>query len=217
MRICQCWDDGNLDDLRLCALLRRHGATASFNLNPGLIRTERYFGWNYRETKAVWKLSRTELTTVYAGFDIANHTDTHPHLPTLADAEVEREIRDGRDRLEQLFEAPVTGFAYPFGDYDQRIMAAVQAAGHTYARTCRTAPDVLAAPERMAQPTSAFHLDEDFWTIFERVRAADGVFWFWGHSYEFITEDDWLAFEAKLTRINATPGVEWVRLPELFA
>ncbi len=217
MRICQCWDDGNLDDIRLGDLLRKHGATASFNLNPGLMRTERYHGWNYRDTTAVWKLSASEAPAVYAGFDIANHSLSHPHLTSSNDADLQREIVDGRDQLEQLFQVAVPGFAYPYGDHDARVMAAVRAAGHTYARTCVTAPDVLAAPDAMAQPTSRFHLAEDFWAEFERVRAVDGVFWFWGHSYEFIDENDWAAFDAKLTRINATPGMEWVRLPSLFA
>ena len=217
MRVCQCWDDGNLDDLRLCGLLRKHRATAGFNLNAGLMRDERYHAWDYQGTKPVWKLSTGEAPAVYAGFDIANHTLTHPHPTKLADADLAREIREGRDRLEQLFGAAVPGFAYPFGDYDARVMDAVRAAGHVYARTCNNAAEVLAAPDPMDQPTSRFHLAADFWQEFERVRAADGVFWFWGHSYEFITEDDWSAFDAKLARIGATPGVEWVRLPALFA
>lgn len=181
------------------------------------MRPERYHAWDYQGTKPVWKLSAAEAPAVYAGFDIANHTLTHPHPTKLTDADLAREIQEGRDRLEQLFGAAVPGFAYPFGDYDARVMEAVRAAGHVYARTCKNAEAVLAAPDPMDQPTSRFHLAQDFWDEFERVRAADGVFWFWGHSYEFITEEDWAAFDAKLARIGATPGVEWVRLPPLFA
>lgn len=215
MRICQCWDDGNLDDVRLCELLRKHGATATFNLNSGLMRRERYHAWT-NGSKDVWKLSAIEAPAVYAGFDIANHTATHPHPTKLNDADLQREIRDGRDQLEQLFGKSVPGFAYPFGDYDARVMDAVRAAGHTYARTCGNAADIMAARDRMDQPTSCFHLAENFWAEFERVKSANGVLWFWGHSYEFVTEADWAAFDAKLTRINATAGIEWVRLPALF-
>jgi peptidoglycan/xylan/chitin deacetylase (PgdA/CDA1 family) len=217
MRICQCWDDGNLDDIRLTELLRKHGATASFNLNPGLMRSERYSGWKYKDTKAVWKLTKDEAPAVYQGFDIANHSLTHPHMTKIDDAQLAREIHEAKDQLEQWFGKQVPGFVYPFGDHDARVMDAVRAAGHTYARTCHNALDVMQVPDRMAQPSSRFHLAADFWDEFDRVRATDGVFYFWGHSYEFITEDDWQAFDAKLTRINATPGVQWVRLADVFA
>lgn len=217
MRICQCWDDGNLDDIRLCELLRRHRATASFNLNPGLMRAERYYGWHFRGSKPVWKVSAAEAPAVYQGFDIASHAFTHPHLPQLDDATLARELRDGRDRLEQLFGRAVTGFAYPFGDHDARVMAAVRAAGHVYARTCANADDVMACPDRMAQATSCHHQDPAFWSRFEQARAADGVFWFWGHSYEFVREEDWAEFHDKLERINAEPSARWARLPEVFA
>lgn len=217
MRICQCWDDGILDDIRLTELLRRYGATASFNLNPGNMRSERYSGWKYQGTKEVWKLTKHEAPSVYQGFDIANHSLTHPHLTKLDDAQLAREIREGKDQLEQWFGAAVPGFVYPFGDHDARVMDAVRAAGHTYARTCNNAADVLQVPDRMAQPSSRFHLAADFWDEFERVRAADGVFYFWGHSYEFTSEAVWADFEAKLQRINATPGAQWARLVDVFA
>lgn len=41
MRIVQCWDDGVEDDIRLCEILRKHGAKASFNLNPGMHGSQR--------------------------------------------------------------------------------------------------------------------------------------------------------------------------------
>ncbi len=34
LRVVQCWDDGDLGDIRLCEILRKYGAKASFNLNP---------------------------------------------------------------------------------------------------------------------------------------------------------------------------------------
>lgn len=216
MRLCQCWDDGNLDDIRLCGILRRHAATATFNLNPGLMRGERYVGWQYRGSKPVWKLSAAEAPAVYDGFDIANHSVSHPHPTQIPIGAWAQEVREGRDRLEQLFARPVTGFAYPFGEHDAATGAAVRAAGHVYARTCANADDVLAAPDRMAQPTCAHVLAPDFWDRLARV-PADGVFWFWGHSYELLDEADWERFDAQIARLSALPGARWARLPEVFA
>ena len=36
LKVVQCWDDGVINDIRLTDLLRRWGAKATFNLNPGL-------------------------------------------------------------------------------------------------------------------------------------------------------------------------------------
>jgi hypothetical protein len=59
----QCWDDGVTTDVRLVSLLRRHGARATFNLNAGLYRLKRQFGWRHGDTE-VWRLARGELLEV---------------------------------------------------------------------------------------------------------------------------------------------------------
>lgn len=217
MRICQCWDDGNVDDIRLCELLRRHGATASFNLNAGLHREERYEGWKFKGVKPVWKLALGELVHTYRGFLVANHTLTHPHPTKLDDAALAHEIRAGRERLEAIMGYPVLGFAYPFGDHDDRVCAAVRAAGHVYARTCANTEAVLPCADPMRLASTCHALAPDFWERYERVRAADGVFYFWGHSYEFLDETAWWDFDRKIARISADPAATWVDLPSLVA
>jgi peptidoglycan/xylan/chitin deacetylase (PgdA/CDA1 family) len=79
MKVVQSWDDGVVDDIRLADLLRRHQASATFNLNPGLHHAGRSFSWRYGD-KEVWRLGRDELVEIYAGFEIANHSLNHPNL-----------------------------------------------------------------------------------------------------------------------------------------
>ena len=55
-----------------------------------------------------------------------------------------------------------------------------------------------------------------FWTRYERARAVDGVFLFWGHSYELINEAMWADLEEKIARISADPKTEWVRIERWF-
>jgi peptidoglycan/xylan/chitin deacetylase (PgdA/CDA1 family) len=68
-----------------------------------------------------------------AGMEIGGHTISHPILTGLSLDECEREIQSGRQRLEQIFDAPVSLFAYPNGkprqDYDQRHVALVRQLG----------------------------------------------------------------------------------------
>jgi len=83
MKVVQSWDDGVVDDLRLTELLRHYGATATFNLNPSLHQSQRSFSWKSGD-KEIWRLGQSEMAAVYAGFEIANHSLTHPNLPDLS-------------------------------------------------------------------------------------------------------------------------------------
>jgi len=61
---------------------------------------------------------------------------------------------------------------------------------------------------------SCHFLAKDFWEQFEIVRRSQGVFYFWGHSYEILTEDDWRTFDEKIERLGQQ--AEWISLPSLF-
>lgn len=215
MIVVQCWDDGVTTDVRLTEILRRHGAKASFNLNAGLHTAERQPGWDYRGTK-VGRLGWNEMKGVYAGFTIANHSMTHPNLAQMPIDDARRNLAEGRDKLQQFFEQPVLGFAYPFGTYNEAVMAAVRETGHVYARTVEN----VVAPFPPANPM-AFHpcchfLAADLWERYEKARAG-GVFYFWGHSYEMISETMWNDFEQIVKRISADPGSTWGELEDLFS
>ncbi len=68
-----------------------------------------------------------------AGMEVASHTLTHPRLPDLPDDGLARELRGSRTQLEDVLDAPVTGFAYPYGEFGPREARAVAASGYRYA------------------------------------------------------------------------------------
>jgi peptidoglycan/xylan/chitin deacetylase (PgdA/CDA1 family) len=212
MKIVQCWDDGVRDDIRLTEILRRHGAKASFNLNWASHINPEDHAWKHKDHD-VTRLLRSELREVYDGFLVANHSMNHPFLKQIAPEAAEREIRENRDALEQHFGYEVTGFAYPFGSYNQTVMDLVRDSGHVYARTCENAAQVFPPADAMALATNCHFAAPDFW---ERFATAGEVFYFWGHSYEMTTEDEWAAFESKIARLSATPDAQWANLPGLF-
>ncbi|HMP77730.1 MAG TPA: polysaccharide deacetylase family protein [Kiritimatiellia bacterium] len=214
MKIVQCWDDGVSSDIRLVALLRKYNARASFNLNAGLHPAERTEGWVHCGNR-VCRLALGELRSVYEGFTIANHTVSHPRLETLSGTEARREVREGRERLQDLFQQPVSGFAYPYGSYNEIAMAAVREAGHRYARTIRNVDHSFPPDDPMTLHPNCHFLAPNFWERYERARSG-GIFYFWGHSFELIDEAMWSAFDATLARIAADPGAEWAELSELF-
>jgi peptidoglycan/xylan/chitin deacetylase (PgdA/CDA1 family) len=212
--VVQCWDDGVTTDVRLGEILRRHGAKATFNLNAGLHDAHRQPGWTYKGTE-VGRLGWDEMRAVYDGFCIANHSLTHPHLEQLTLEAARRDIVEGRERLQQFFGQPVLGFAYPFGTYNEAVMELLRQAGHVYARTTRNVEQPFPPEHPMAFHPCCHFLAPDFWVRYEKAREG-GVFYFWGHSYEIISEPMWRDVEAQMARISADPGARWADVADLF-
>ena len=67
--------------------------------------------------------------------DLQNHTRFHPILTKCSDMEADDEINLSKKYLEERYSLNITGFAYPNGDYSNREVEMVRAAGHRYALT----------------------------------------------------------------------------------
>lgn len=70
-----------------------------------------------------------------AGVTVGAHTVTHPFLTALQDADLERELALCRATIEDRMGRPVESFAYPYGDADARVRAAV---GRHFRLACGT-------------------------------------------------------------------------------
>jgi peptidoglycan/xylan/chitin deacetylase (PgdA/CDA1 family) len=68
-----------------------------------------------------------------SGVEIGAHTHTHPQLDTMRVAHAGREIRLGKELLEDHLGCEVSSFAYPHGFQSARLRREVQAAGYTSA------------------------------------------------------------------------------------
>ena len=62
---------------------------------------------------------------VAEGFEVGGHSMSHPALPGLPAAQLEREVVDSADHLAATIGAEVRSFAYPFGSVDPAARAAV--------------------------------------------------------------------------------------------
>jgi peptidoglycan/xylan/chitin deacetylase (PgdA/CDA1 family) len=98
------------------------------------------------------------------GVGIAPHTVSHPHLTTLSDVELRTEVDDSKAEVEAELGGPCTEFAYPYGEHDERVRAAVRAAGYERAFAIRngSTADFYALPRldlyRRHTPSRAFML-----------------------------------------------------------
>jgi peptidoglycan/xylan/chitin deacetylase (PgdA/CDA1 family) len=81
--------------------------------------------------------------------EIGSHTLSHAHLTQLTDAELSRELRESRERIEAELARPCRFVAYPYGDDDGRVHRAARLAGYEagFAAPGRLAPaNVYALP-----------------------------------------------------------------------
>jgi len=134
-------DDGYRDNLEVALPLLR-----SRRLPATLFLISRRFGatneWSERSATAGRQLlSEEEARDMRAGgVAIGAHTRTHPHLPTIGGAELAAEVSGSRADLEELFDEPIVGFAYPYGGFDRRAVEAVRVAGFAAACTVESRP-----------------------------------------------------------------------------
>ncbi|OGW83678.1 MAG: hypothetical protein A2Z83_08470 [Omnitrophica bacterium GWA2_52_8] len=66
---------------------------------------------------------------------VGAHSATHPFLTQLPDEALEKELRESKESLEQMFQRPVFAVAYPFGHFDERVIRATKDAGYELAFT----------------------------------------------------------------------------------
>jgi peptidoglycan/xylan/chitin deacetylase (PgdA/CDA1 family) len=70
-----------------------------------------------------------------AGVEIGSHTVSHPILTTTDDAQLSRELRDSRARIEAELGRAVELFCYPNGAFDERVRRETVSAGYACAVT----------------------------------------------------------------------------------
>jgi peptidoglycan/xylan/chitin deacetylase (PgdA/CDA1 family) len=85
-----------------------------------------------------------------AGIEIGSHGATHRPLTELSDADLAAEVEGSKAALEAVTGAPVVSFCYPYGNFDDRVVAAVRDAGYRAATVIRggISPD-LSDPFRL--------------------------------------------------------------------
>ncbi|MBK5218723.1 MAG: polysaccharide deacetylase family protein [Thermoleophilia bacterium] len=68
-----------------------------------------------------------------AGWEIGSHTCSHPRLSQLAAAEIATELAGSRRICEEQTAQPCRSNAYPYSDYDERVVRAAAEAGDRFA------------------------------------------------------------------------------------
>ena len=176
------YDDGVSADLRFMEILDRHGFKCTFNLNSGLFGT----GSRLPEATVVEKY-------VHSEHEIAAHGYKHLALSALQEPALIYEILEDRKNLEALAKKPVTGLAYAYGDFDDRVVSLLKDLGISYARTVTSTRGFSLPTAPLLWDPTCHHNEPRLMELAERFledptvsyRGEPLLFYLWGHSYEF--------------------------------
>jgi len=73
------------------------------------------------------------------GVLFGSHTLSHPRLSRIDHLEMRREVLESKRKLETLLEEEIPYFCYPYGDFDEQVVATVREAGYEVALSCTRA------------------------------------------------------------------------------
>ena len=192
------YDDGMRNDRRLVALLNRRGLRGTFNLNSGKLSAD-------DAADDAWNVRASEVAALYAGHEAAVHGLRHESWNVTLPAVVAGDVARDRLALEALVGYPVEGSAYPCGEHSKgpEADAALRALGIVHARVCAPRTDFAVPADFLDWAPTTHHgrgdaadLARRFLDAADPATAEPALFYVWGHSYEFRTEEDWARMDA---------------------
>ncbi len=129
-----------------------------YNLRPLVLIPTAFIGkpndWDYShifcDTPHLGPSEIRQLITL--GVEFGTHGHLHTALTRCDEATLRTELRQSRNILEDVTGTAVTTISYPFGRFNDRVLAAVAEAGYRLGLTMRlpTANDALLATGRLA-------------------------------------------------------------------
>lgn len=210
------YDDGNVKDRDLVAIFNEFGVKGTFNLN-----SEKFF-----ENGAENNISKNEVNELYKGHEVAVHTVTHPRLELLPKSLMTREVSEDKTTLEKLSGTVVRGMAYPFGTYSDEVVEVLENCGIKYSRTVEAHHTFKTPMDWLRMGTTCHHADDKLFELAETFVAAEPakdwyryegwLFYVWGHSYEFRTEEDWIRMRGFLSMISGREDTWYATNIEIY-
>ncbi|MCR5329862.1 MAG: polysaccharide deacetylase family protein [Lachnospiraceae bacterium] len=214
------YDDGVVNDLKLAELYEKKGLKCTFNLNSGTW-TDRDYD-DYTSVHRRLRLEKAQELYAHDGFEVASHTVNHPNLEKIPPVLCTREILEDRLALERDFGCTVRGFAYPFGVWNDSVIASLKACGMVYARTVWSSHSFDIPKEWLALRPTCHHEDPELMKLTDRFlndipRHPDAkLFYVWGHSYEFDFKDNWEIIEDFADKVSGRDDIWYATNIEVY-
>lgn len=207
------YDDGTKHDRRMTAMMEQAGVKATLNLCSG---------WTPTETSEDGHLSVDEIGKLAKNplFEIACHGKTHPYYNRISELQGFMDLAEDRLALEQYTGGMVRGAAYPYGAFDDTVIETFRKAGIVYSRITGdsglfTLPKNWLAWRPTCHHRNAQKYCESF--LSQPVLGSEPLlFYIWGHSYEFDTNNNWELLEQLLATLSGKENVWYATNIEIY-
>ena len=193
------YDDGVEQDIRLLDIMKKNRLKGTFNLNSGLFVPEDH---EWPSGQIIRRMSRLNCIDVFkdSGMEIAVHGLTHPFMEQLPTNLCTYEVLQDRVNLEKAFGTIVRGLAYPFGTYNDEVVASLKQCGIVYARTTLSTEKFDIPSDWLKLHPTCHHNNPRLMELAKKfvsmsTNRGPQLFYLWGHSYEFERDDNWNVIE----------------------
>lgn len=190
------YDDAVIYDKKLIDIMKQNGIKGTFNINSGLFSTD-----------GKRRLTKQQALELYSDpfVEVAVHGAKHLPLDEVNSAVALNDILSDRMALEEMFGTFITGLAYAYGVYSDKVVDMLKLCGIEYARTV-TASGNFDIPEDWLRLKPTCHHNDpklmEYAKIFLEGDVCKGyynkkprLFYLWGHSFEFNDENNWEIIE----------------------
>ena len=203
------YDDGTVHDIRLSKILDKYGIKCTFNLNSSHVKNRNESG----------EFPLEVAKECFKNHEVAMHMVNHPHPTQIDDQQLEFEIAEDKRALSEYFDRDVRGMAYPFGDYNDHIIAMLEKYGVAYSRTTKNVFDFSLPENFLEWHSTCHHNNPELQPLVNKFLNSDrelALFYLWGHSYEFERNNNWNVIEEFCESICSKEDVWYATNIEIY-
>ena len=113
------FDDGHISNYKLAfPILKKFNFVATFFVVPQWVGKRDY-------------VMREHILEMFAhGMKFESHSLTHPYILSLTTEEMTRELRESKEKIQDMLDGEVNHFSVPYGFYDRCLVQHVKEAGY---------------------------------------------------------------------------------------
>lgn len=159
---------------RAFPILEAHGVPGTVFVPTSFVGDERPMSWpgieqwlGGRHEDELRCMSWEDLRHLTdAGWEIGTHAHSHPVLPNLPDYKLADELGRSRELCRERLGIPCRSVSYPYGEYDERVVAAARAAGYEAGATLALP---LSETDPLRFPRVGVYRADDLWRFRAKV------------------------------------------------
>lgn len=216
------YDDGVRQDKRLISIMQKYGLKGTFNLNGAL------FAENYDGETEKGRMTKEEAVALYipCNMEAAIHGYRHLSLSGVDSELAMHDVIADRVALENIFGRVIKGMAYANGSYNDEVVDMLKKAGVVYSRTTNSTEKFDIPTDWLRLPATCHHKNPRLMDLAkEFVEQKESayywgkklqLFYLWGHSYEFDTDNNWDVIEKFAEYIGNREDIWYATNGEIF-